>query len=192
MKKLLIVSSLFLLSACTGSIKPVESLATVKSDEVVLVGKIRLIPRMTQDQQGLPSNTVTFGMDTTMVHIALDNQRKSMSEYTGFGMTKYFATVGQEELFMVAVKKNKPFIYNGSMLIFGAGQRYILPGGIEFDVNGKDKVIYMGTIVYHRDDYDGIKKVEFINEYTEARAAVQKKFGKNTKLRKLKYKKLKK
>jgi len=190
MRKFIIITSL-LLSACSGAIKPVENLTAVKSDEVVLVGKIRLVPRMTQDQQALPANQITFGMDTTKVHIALDSQRKTIAEYTGFSMAKYFATVGQEELFMVAVKKSQPFIYNGGMLMFGSGQRYILPGGIEFDVNGNDKVIYMGTIVYHRDDYDEIKKVEFINEYTEARVAVEKRFGKKTKLRKLKYKILK-
>jgi hypothetical protein len=43
-----------------------------------------------------------------------------------------------------------------------------LPGNMIYRIRPGDKAIYIGTLRYHRDTYNAIKKVQYVDEYNEA------------------------
>jgi hypothetical protein len=58
-----------------------------------------------------------------------------------------------------------------------------LPGRIEYLVNAYDRAIYLGTIRYHRDGYNGITKVDSIDDVERANREYVKRFGEQIRLR---------
>ena len=50
---------------------------------------------------------------------------------------------------------------------YGAFGQVFLPGKLKFKLRDGDRAVYIGTMRYHRDVYNGITKVELINEYDQ-------------------------
>ena len=64
--------------------------------------------------------------------------------------------------------------------------RLILPGGLKYEVQPSDRAIYIGTLRYHRDDYNAITKVDLLDEFDKAKKAFVKQHGATVKLRRVK------
>lgn len=91
--------------------------------------------------------------------------------------------------FYVSQRRTKELYYSGSIVLTRSTARspdpdwIELPGGIKFSVDSRDRAIYLGTIRYHRDAYNGITDVEFVDEYKRANREYVKRFGEEIKLR---------
>ena len=190
LRKVLLLSLLLCLTACVQmGIKSVKSTADLGSDEILIVGKIKLVPKFDPTEQHLPS--LMFGRDQVegRAFVALGNEFKPLSEFATFSGVKNLASVEFRKTFMVAVKKTKPLIFSGAFFMISgnrANDHYLLPGGLKFNYKKNDRAIYIGTIEFHRNDYDEITKVNLIDEYKEANKVFKKIHGKKLKLKKIK------
>jgi hypothetical protein len=188
--KILLLSLLLSLTACVApGIQSVKSTADLGSDEVMIVGKIRLVPKYHPSEQDLP--TLMFNKDLVRdkLFVAIDKEHKPLDDYATFSGIDKVASVDFNKTFMIAAKRTKPLIFSGAFFMISADRSadfYQLPGGLKFNYGKKDKAIYIGTIEFHRNDYDEITKVNLKDEYREANKVFKKIHGKKIKLKKIK------
>lgn len=170
------ISTFILLSqtiACIPGYRPFANLADLKPDEVVLVGKIRLIPKLhpTEKETGkLLINKDAVGK----FYVAIDNQVKPIETYTSLGGIKFVGEVGDDKTFAIVVKKTEPLYYQGAFVRVAPGEFYYLPGGLKIDYKRRDKALYLGTIEYTRNIYSEITKVRIKDQYAEAKKLIRK------------------
>ena len=178
-----------LLGAVAGCVGParegVDSFSGVGSGEVVVVGRIDLVPPLRKGEQRL-QGIGSGRMENKIFIIADDHYRvlkeePGVADYTG----RVEATLGQT--FFVR-SGNKSFYVLGGMLYLDIGgtemnQAYF-PGGLKVSIKPGDKAVYVGTLKYHRNEFFQVTKVEIVDDYTRANNEFKKKFGSKTPLRK--------
>ena len=187
----LLLSLLLTITACTFTpgIKPINNAADLKSDEILIVGKIRLVPKFDPTEQSLPTMMINRELVEEKLFLAIDDELKPIEGYASYSGLRKVASVPFNKTFMVAAKRTDPMIFSGAFFIVGSGQgpdNYYLPGGLKLNYSKKDKAIYIGTIEFHRNDYDEITKVKLIDEYTQANKVFTKIHGKKLSLKKIK------
>lgn len=185
----------FILSACMSLGKSnVNSLSEINSDEIIIVGKIVITPKIRKEEQNFPSNMLGTGRWMSKMFIAIDDKLIDMEDL-GFGSGDHFGEAELGKTFYIKSKKAKALYFSGGMVMLGDGSRTIIqkhfPGGLKYSVGPKDKAIYIGTIKYHRDEFNALTKVELKDEYKKASKDFRKKFGKKYKLGKVKIKTIK-
>ncbi len=175
--------------------KPLKSIKSLGEDEVVLVGRIELVPPLEEFEQNLKTlgskrykNAAMFVIGERPVDVQNPRLRDG----------KFADGVKFGEDFYLRRKHNDTLIYSGSIILtqsslVGHGrrasvdvERLILPGGLEYAIQASDKAIYIGTFRYHRDDYNAITKVDLLNEFDKANKAFTERFGNKVKLRRVK------
>jgi hypothetical protein len=175
--------------------KPLKSIKSLGKDELVLVGRIELIPPLEDFEQNLKTigskrykNVAMFVIGDQVIDIESPRLRDG----------KYADGVALGEDFYLRRKRREALIYSGSLILtqsalVGHGrragvnmERIILPGGLTYDIRGSDKAVYIGTIRYHRDDYNAITKIDVINEFKKANQAFIERFGDVVELRSVK------
>ena len=178
----------FLVQGCAvgGKFLPeTGSFATVKKDEVVVVGRITLTPKLEKDEQELDAKGVWdvmgYGSKNKNRSMITFNSKPSPNDY------KFVINPKLGNVFFFRVPKNLNYIVDGEVLIrfsrFGT-EKVILPTGFKVNVRSSDKAVYIGDLVYTRDDFNSITKVQLKDNYSKARRLFRKKFGKKYKLRK--------
>lgn len=185
----LILSLILSLSACVAGIKSVKSTSDLSSDEIMVVGKIRLVPRFQASEQRLPDLMFSRDQVEGKLFLAIDKEFQPLEDYATLSGLGKVASVPFNKTFMVAAKRTKPLIFSGAFFMISGdreGDFYYLPGGLKFKYNKKDKAIYIGTIEFHRNDYDEITKVKLIDEYKQANKIFKKTNGNKIKLKKIK------
>jgi hypothetical protein len=91
------------------------------------------------------------------------------------------------EPFLVKLPRKNFFLVGGKILmsthIEDDAYAY-LPGGLKVEVKPDDTAVYIGSLQYFRDEFFGIEKIYIHDEYDQAVAAFEKKYGKGHTLRK--------
>lgn len=171
------------LNACINpGIRNFNSIAELKPDELVVVGKIRVIPKIGNEEQDF-TGTLGAKRAKNKFYLVFDSQLKPLKEYVSLGGQKNMAEVEMEKTFAIVVKRGKPLIYSGGLVSLGGQGNLMFPGGLKLKYGKNDKAVYIGTIEYHRNIYEEITKVELKNQYRSAQRLMQKKFGKRFQLR---------
>jgi len=187
LEKLIPVFTLIVFSLCSydAAAKQLKSLKSLAEDEIVLVGRVELLPPLEDFEQNLKTigskrykNAASFIIGERTV--ALENPRLRDNKYADG------VQLGQD--FYIRRKRNDTFFYSGSMILTssvmgGAMDRIVLPGGLKYAIRASDKAVYIGTFRYHRDDYNAITKVDLLNDFERANRAFIKRFGNGVKLR---------
>lgn len=190
LRNCLLLTGSFILAACMSLGKVnVDSLTEVKSDEIIIVGKIVMAPKLREDEQNFPSNVLGTGRWMNKMFIAIDNKVIDMDDL-GFGSGDHFGEAELGKTFFIKSKRAEALYFTGGIVMLGDGSNTItqkhFPGGLKYSLNSADKAIYVGTIKYHRDEFNAITKVELLNEYRKASREFSKKFGNKIKLAKVK------
>lgn len=185
--------SVFPVAGC-GTIHPeVANLGEVSSDTVVVVGRIELVPPMKSGEQVLRIGTFDpFGVadklrDRAVFHLA--KEPKAAEE------TWEVINPRLGETFYFRIPKDKRFVVLGtittSYVTRTVSQRQvvndvteILLPRMEFEITPADKAIYVGTLRFHRDEFNEVTKAEILDHYAGAAAEFTKKFGNGAALRK--------
>jgi hypothetical protein len=186
----------FSTTGCMGPARPfATSFAEVEKNEVILVGKIAIDPPLGEGDQTL--KTVAFRDGGMIINpsakdyrnkvllLTNSNNRRvadpSMGDYRG----RIEAALG--ETFYVRVP-NEPFYVVRSeiwMDLKAIGmEKMVLPAGYRIDIRPGDRAVYVGTILYHRDEFFSTDKVKVVDEYKKESAAFRGRFGNAVKLRK--------
>ena len=182
-----------------GPSRPVvESLATVRSDDVIVVGKVELHPPLSEDELSMSSirPVVQFGggclfaptgrqFKNTALLLTDTKMRKLTEPQIGDYTNRIAAPL--DETFYVTVPNSAPLFVIRSEILMGVSadvEKAVLPSGYKIDIRRDDKAVYIGTLKYYRDEFSEIKRVELIDDYERENAAFKKIFGGQIKLRK--------
>ena len=187
LRKLIPVFALVVFSLCLQDAagKQLKSLNRLGKDEIVLVGRVELLPPLEDFEQNLKTigskrykNAASFIIGERTVDLENPKLRDN----------KYADGVQLGQYFYIRRKRNDTLFYSGSMILTssvmgGAMDRIVLPGGLKYAIRASDKAVYIGTFRYHRDDYNAITKVDLLNDFERANKAFIKQFGNGVKLR---------
>jgi hypothetical protein len=164
---------------------PLTSLEALSRDEIVLVGRVELVPPLRKGEQKIRGPVV--GDFENRLYLMIDEKRRPLAEepriadYAG----RIEAPIGGT--FFVR-SKAEPFYVLGGVLFLEIGgssmQRVYFPGGLHVAVKPGDKALYVGTLRYHRDEFFEVTRVTVADDYGEASAEFTRKFGGDAVLRK--------
>ena len=184
---LLLIAASLLQSCSIGGkfLDEASSFKGVKKDEVIVVGRFTLTPKLSKDEQELDPKGVWdvmgFGNKNKNRSMIQFNSKPSASDY------KYVINPEFGKVFFFKVPRNMKYIVEGKVLMnfsrYGTGE-ILLPTGFKINIKPSDKAVYIGDIIYKRDDFNSISGVKFKDNYRKALKQFRKKFGKNYKLRK--------
>jgi hypothetical protein len=175
--------------------KTLKTIQSLDEDEIVLVGRIELVPPLEEFEQNLKTIGSKRYKNAAMFVIG---ERPVDVQNPGLRDGKYADGVKFGEDFYLRRKKSDTLIYSGSIVLtqsalVGHGRRasvdvgrLILPGGLKYEVQPSDRAIYIGTLRYHRDDYNAITKVDLLDEFDKARKAFIAQHGTSVTLRRVK------
>lgn len=190
----IVAASLSLCSYVAFS-KTLKSIKSLGEDEIVLVGRIELVPPLEEFEQNLKTIGSKRYKNAAMFVIG---ERPVDVQNPGLRDGKYADGVKFGEDFYLRRKRSDALIYSGSIILTqsalaGHGrrasvdvERLILPGGLKYEVQPTDRAIYIGTLRYHRDDYNTITKVDLLDEFDKAKKAFIEQHGTTVKLRRIK------
>lgn len=164
---------------------PADSAAPAGGDEVILVGRVELVPPLRKGEQRL-RGIGTGQYENRMFLLTGERARAlpaepALADYAG----RIEATLGQH--FFVR-SRSAPFYILGGVVFLEVGgggmSRARFPGGMRVAPRPGDKAVYIGTLRYERDEFFEVSKVTVVDEYAAASAEFKRRFGGGTQLRK--------
>ena len=166
-----------MLQACTlPQALPVATDLKAGASEVVVIGKIELVPPINAEfEQRRHWNVIGQDRVLNAVLIAtgaefkpVDTSQPKASDFLNTLEAKWGVP------FMVKAPRQRTFL-NGGLTYLDVKQqeRLWFPGGYYFDVPNGAGAIYIGTLRYHRNDFNVITKVEIIDERQDIAAALK-------------------
>lgn len=168
MKKLLALLLALLLQACaTPSMLPAATDLKAGSGEVVVIGKIELVPPISPLEQKTHWNVI--GEKRMLGHVFMATGESYKPVNTGrIDAAEFQATLEAEwgTPFMVKVVRQPRTYFNGGMTHLNVMRQEMLwfPGGLYFEVPQGAAAVYIGTLRYHRNDFNSITRVEIVDE----------------------------
>jgi len=181
---LLLVCSLCA-SAIAGPRKPVDSFSKLGGDEMVVVGRVELVPPLHEHDQRLrgPGS----GRFENKMFMIVDSEHWELTDEPGWGDFKGRIDARFGEDFTVRSSREPFYIIAGMMYLslgHGMPDQAYFPGGFKADVKPGDRALYIGTIRYHRNEFFEVTGVEIVDEYERVNAAFVEQFGDDHPLRK--------
>ncbi|MDP1863486.1 MAG: hypothetical protein Q8K52_06220 [Thiobacillus sp.] len=181
MQKTLLMLFCLVLQACTlPQILPTATDLKGGSSEVVVIGKIELVPPISAEfEQRKHWNVI--GEDRMLNHVLV----ATSAEYKPVDTSKLNGSDFSNSLeikwgvpFMVKAPRQRTFLNGGvTFLNVKEQERLWFPGGYYFDVPNDAKAVYIGTLRYTRNDFNTITKVEVIDERQDIGVALNKTGG---------------
>jgi hypothetical protein len=164
---------------------PLTSLDALGRDEIVIVGRVELVPPLRKGEQKIRGMVV--GDFENRLYLMIDEkprplpQDPALADYAG----RIEAPIGST--FFVR-GKSAPFYILGGILFLEIGgstpQRVYFPGRLHVAAKPGDRAVYIGTLRYQRDEFFEITRVTVADDYREASAEFAAKFGGREPLRK--------
>jgi hypothetical protein len=176
----------------------------VRSSEVVLVGKIELVPPLSENEQELDGMLGRQMRGKAMVVAGAefhDPQQISIGKFN----VRHASEVALGDTFVFSDKRTNPYILSGAFIqteyypltdtkgrqIGLVDNKIVLPGAYKVEFLPEDKVVYIGTIQYHRDSNSKITKIVVKDEYNQAQKELGARYGVNAKMKRAKLAKIK-
>jgi hypothetical protein len=172
-----------LVSCVPSKRREVDSPSGLGSGEILLIGRVKLTPPVSKDDQNLPGIADDW-RGKVMVLIA-DEYRPlerpfQTSQYKG----RIEAPPDRE--FSVALPA-KSFAIRGGVVplnLYNPTDEALLPGGFQVEILPGDSAVYIGTIHYHRNEFWKVTKIDIEDDYDRVKAACLEKWGASAALRK--------
>lgn len=165
MQKLFVILCAIALGGCMVGRTQVDNLSSVGPNDVLVVGRIELVPPLDPNEQALNSvNAQLRGK----AHAIIADKWFDLDD-PGFSTYSSAAIIDLGKDFYVSQPRTTTLLYSGTLITLRAitratGRRSAeldkeeikLPGGVKYSVTPTDRAIYLGTIRYHRDVYNEI------------------------------------
>lgn len=184
MKRALLAAAALLAAGCVSVSEDVTSARDVGGDDVMLVGKIELVPPLKPDEQQYraldPLNSKRYFMGRAILFTA---DKPEYRDRTGHALNPpleqtFFVKLPKAHRYVVKGSVTMSFASNGASARSGFDQTELLfPVPIELDVRPGDKAVYVGTLRLHRDEFHEVTKAELRDEYTAAMKEYRKRFA---------------
>lgn len=166
MKNLGIALLVLLLQACAGmQPAPTATGLDAGTSEVVVIGKIELVPPLEKGEQ--KSHWNAAGEDRLFrVWIATGPEFKQVTAIEPWA-SEFQAGIEADwgKPFMVKMPRRRTFLNGGVTYLDVLGRTHLsFPGGVYFEVPPEANAVYIGTLRYHRNDFNTITRVEVVDE----------------------------
>jgi hypothetical protein len=165
-KLLALLCSVLLLQACAvpQALPPATDLKAGQG-EVVVIGKIELVPPLEQGEQKSHWNVIG---EKRMFRMWMATGAEYRPVTPGAVKASEFQTsleVDWGAPFMVKMARQRTFLNGGLTFLDGLKQEKLwFPGGLYFDVPADARAVYIGTLRFHRNDFNSITRVEVVEE----------------------------
>lgn len=177
MKALLIAAFALVLQACAvPQALPEATALDAGANEVVVIGKIELVPPLDpRFEQRSHWNVV--GEKRMLGRVWMSTG----AEYRPITTSQLEGSEFQRSLeaqwgvpFMVKAARQRTYLNGGvTHLDVIRQERLWFPGGFYFDVPAGARAVYVGTLRYHRNDFNAITRVEVIDERRDVAAVLK-------------------
>jgi hypothetical protein len=166
MKRLAPLLLALLLQACAvpHALPPAAGLDAGTGD-VVVIGKIELVPPLERGEQKSHWNVIgedrmfRMWMATGPEFKPVDTGQLRAAEF----QAAIEADWGRP--FMLRMPRQRTFLNGGATFLDGLERSQLwFPGGLYFDVPADARAVYIGTLRYHRNDFNTITRVEVVDE----------------------------
>jgi hypothetical protein len=182
-----LILPLLLMTGCGTLYKEANSANELTSDTVIIVGRIALVPTLGAKEQDIEMGLAPFGakdyyVNRVMLYLSREPPH---GERTSEVMNPVL-----EKTFFILVPKDRRYMVEGVVLMQHRQQRTsldtteLLIPPIEFDIQPKDKAIYVGTLQFHRDEFNEVIKTLVLDNYDKVYEEFRRKFGGRIVLRK--------
>jgi hypothetical protein len=175
---------LLLVSCVPSKRREVDGPSGLGSGEILLVGRIKLTPPISKDEQRLPGIAEDWRGHVMVILGETSAPLERPFKTSGY---KNRIEAPPDREFSVAVPAGS-FSIRGAVVPLKLDEpptdEAVLPGGFRVEVRPGDRAIYIGTIHYHRDEFWQITKVEVEDDYDRVRADCAKRWGASDALRK--------
>jgi len=172
------------------------------NNEVVVVGRVELVPALKPGEQVV---TGQYAMFRDRIELVTSEQPKKLDAVQPKDQKNHIVPLLGETFFVrapyrsfyipaVALYLKKSNLQSTqSNVNLGVTIRttnvreqtvMLFPAGFRIDARPSDRAVYIGTIVYHRDEYFGITKVIIRDDFERANAEFRKRTGNTVTLRK--------
>jgi len=167
---------LLVLTGCMGSPRPpADSFDDVGANEVLIVGRVELVPPLEKGEQRL-KNMIGTGMVRNKLVLLTDERWHRLEGEPGWGSHKNRIEAVFNETFFV-VSNNRTFYILLGELWLDAADKVYFPGGLKITVRPGDNAVYIGTLRYHRDEFFHFPRYGVVDDYEQAQKEFRKKFG---------------
>ena len=193
-----LVAGLLFLSGCIVKIvtnKDIASLSDLGSDQILVVGKIELVRPLVENEQILKPRTVSTLKDKA--YLVMDKDGYDLNNIPVMAANKATGTVTLGKTFFLPVNRGQSLRYSGGVIVINddalfrgntiggiygiwnliGADHFRLTGGLKYNYAKPDRAIYIGTLQYHRDDFNTITSVKIKNEYAQANTEFKSKYG---------------
>jgi hypothetical protein len=176
MKKLLpLLLSVLLLQACAiPQALPEATSLKAGASEVVVIGKIELVPPLEEGERKSRWNVIG---EKRMFRMWMATGPEFAPVHMGRWQASEFQSsleVDWNQPFMVKMPRQRTYLNGGLTFLDGAkNEKLWFPGGYYFDVPAGAGAVYIGTLRFHRNDFNTITKVEVVDERRDVAAALK-------------------
>lgn len=167
---------LLVLTGCMGSPRPpVDSFDDVRDNEVLIVGRVELVPPLEKGEQKL-RNMIGTGMVRNKLLLLTDERRHRLDHEPGRGDHKGRIEAVFDQTFFV-LNRNKTFYILAGELWLDAADKVYFPAGLKINIRPTDKAVYIGTLRYYRNEFFHFPQYGVVDDYERAQAEFRRKFG---------------
>jgi hypothetical protein len=168
------------LTGCAG-LSELNHAGSPGSGEIVLAGRIAHDLPLRPDEQELL--TLDSGRYRNKLLVVVGPEHIDLRE-PGCDALRNAAVVTPGEEFYIRGPRRDTLVYPGGSMLMNAHKSgridYLhLPDAVRFQTRPDDEVVYLGTLIYHRDDYNGIAQVELVDQHAASQQAFRQQFGKS-------------
>jgi hypothetical protein len=174
---------------------PPASLPAAGSRQVMLVGRVEVLPRLSATEQDIDVKNDLFNgarhmRGRAVIYLADKPEPGSLQVY---GADIINPTLDQT--FFFVVRRSERFIARGSVVMEWRDltpnskamavdtAELKLPAPLEIDIRAEDQALYLGTLRLHRDTFNTLLKVELIDQHAPAQTELRERFGPQAGLR---------
>lgn len=161
--------------------RPVE---VVRSDEVVIVGRVEISPPLLPVEQG--RLTGPFGKLRGKAALVRGQVNEPLPEFSRVKAADRIDVTLAED-FLLTFPHRPLYLLGGFVFVNGADgqvEEIPLPGDWQLDIRADDRAIYIGTINYIRNEFDVVLDYIVDDDYPEAYETFRQKYDRDVVLRK--------
>ncbi len=145
--------------------------------DLIVIGRIDIVPPFTEKEQNLKG--IGSGRLKNHGYLFLSDRFVNLSQLR-VGSSKYSELVELGKHFVIKRKRFETLHYSGTLVmtqLSPSPEQASFPGNVVYKIRPEDRTVYIGTLRYYRDEYNDIKKVEYVDEYADALKEFRKSTG---------------
>lgn len=181
----LVVAAALALAGCVSVSEDLSSVGEVGADEVMVVGKIEIIPAIKPEEQSFkaldPFNTKRHYIGRAIMFMS---DKPEYREHTDSALNPPL-----QQTYFLKLPKSKRYMVKGAVTMAFALRvvsrrqsvteqtELLFPAPLALDIRPGDSAIYVGTLRLHRDEFHEVTKAEVRDDYASAIVDFRRKFG---------------